>query len=250
MKSVLIMGSAPDAVRALDFDCSKFAAIVAINNAWRIRKDWTHCVFPEDFLQDRRPQASAGKSLVEYDHFVPANNAFGGVIYAGGTMAFTAGYWVLHTLKPDLLAFIGCDMVYDDTNEKTHFYGHGDADPLRDDPTLQSLEAKANRLCWMAFEQKCLCVNLSRKPRSRLTFDRLDASTLNSGLDAAFQTGFKALDARVDQIAAARALEAETTASCFVESGDYWNAPEPLDSIQLAAIDALWLGVFKKRQVA
>ena len=46
-------------------------------------------------------------------------------------MAFTAGYWALYKFKPQLICYTGCDMVY--KGEKTHFYGKGNADPLRED---------------------------------------------------------------------------------------------------------------------
>ena len=72
--------------------------------------------------------------------YVPAQNFFGGFVYAGGTMAFTAGYWALYKFKPDLICYIGCDMIYE--GSKTHFYGKGTADPLRNDKTLKNLKAK------------------------------------------------------------------------------------------------------------
>jgi hypothetical protein len=50
-------------------------------------------------------------------------------------MAFTTGYWALHALKPSVLAFVGCDMVYA-ASGNTHFYGSGEPDPLRDDLSL------------------------------------------------------------------------------------------------------------------
>lgn len=247
MKAVLIMGSASDVVRAKGFDCREITAVVAINNAWRIRKDWSHCIYPEDFPESRRPRPVPGRLLIEYDSFVPANNAFGGVVYAGGTMAFTTGYWALHALKPDLMAFVGCDMIYDDSDHRTHFYGRGDADPLRDDPTLQSLEAKSERLRFMAFNRGCLCVNLSQKSRSRLSFDRMDARYLATGLDSAYRTGMAVLKRRLEEDVAAAAISAEEQAACFVESGDYWNADAPQDAHELANIDAIWTRVFRKR---
>jgi len=71
-------------------------------------------------------------------------------------MAFTAGYWALHALRPEVMGFIGCDMVYPKTGA-THFYGTGTADPLRDDVTLQDLGAKSARLMVMAAAQGCAC---------------------------------------------------------------------------------------------
>ena len=241
---VLIIGSAPDAVRALSIDASVFSAIVVLNNAWRIRDDWTHIVYPEDFAEDRRPPPIVGKTVVQYDQFVPANNAFGGTVYAGGTMAFTGAYWVLHALKPSLMAFIGCDMIYDGDPGKSHFYGRGEADPLRDDPTLQHLESKSDRLMWKAFENQCLCVNLSNLSRSRLTFEAVEMDVLSNNPTAVYDQGMGRLQRLADMAAADRALQMEGHAGAFVESGDYWNSSNPLDPEQLSAIDQQWGRVF------
>ena len=79
--------------------------------------------------------------------------AFGGIVYAGATMAFTAGYWALSALQPRVLAYLGCDMIY--PQGQTHFYGTGAADPLRPDPTLQNLRAKSARLELLAARAGC-----------------------------------------------------------------------------------------------
>lgn len=248
LKAVLILGSAPDAVRVRDFDLSQFSAIVALNNAWQLRDDWTHIVYPEDFAVERRPVNLTGKVVVEYDQFVPANNLYGGIVYAGGTMAFTGAYWALAALNPGLLAFLGCDMVYDGDPAASHFYGRGEPDPLRDDPTLQSLEAKSQRIRWMAFQQQCLCLNLSDKRKSRLTFDRLDAARLGSPIGSLCVEGMRQLASKVVAEKAEQAMSAEKQAGCFVESGDYWNAQRKLDPVELAQIDAIWLQAFDMGQ--
>ncbi|MGI9372594.1 MAG: hypothetical protein ACR2OJ_08875, partial [Hyphomicrobiales bacterium] len=212
--SVIIRGSAPDAARAADWPRPADCRIVAINNAWRIREDWDYLVFPEDFPEDRRPvDCSAGQQTIEADDFVPANNQFGGIVYAGGTMAFTAGYWALAALKPRVLAYLGCDMVYSDA--KTHFYGEGTADPLREDVTLASLEAKSARLMAIAASQGCACVNLSTKPESRLVFPRAAHTELNGELPVA----------RTSDYLFDKALRAEKDLGYFVESGIYWEHP-------------------------
>lgn len=168
---VLILGSGPNAPVAAQWEKGCFDRIAAINNAWRVRPDWDDLVFPEDFPEERRPErVLACQSLIEAEDFVPAQNAYGGFVYAGGTMAFTAGYWALHALRPRVLAFMGCDMVYPKAGP-THFYGTGTADPLRADPTLQDLGAKSARLGLIAARQGCACVNLSVEP-SELLYPR------------------------------------------------------------------------------
>jgi hypothetical protein len=143
LKKVLIVGSAPDAVRTAAWDTSFFDHIIAINNAWMACPAWSCLIFPDDFPKERHPCTDSlkGKQVVTSHEFVPIQNEFGGFVYAGGTMSFTAGYWALGALKPDVIAYIGCDMVYDaKPGQMTHFYGCGAADPLREDVTLQSLE--------------------------------------------------------------------------------------------------------------
>jgi hypothetical protein len=240
-KTVLVIGSAPEAVEARKFDARGVGDIVAINNAWRVRSDWTHLVHPEDFPPERRPVPARGQSIVTYRDYVPANNRFGGIVYAGGTMAFSAAYWVLDALAPDIMAFCGCDMVYDRQGGQSHFYGNGEPDPLRPDPTLQSLEAKANRLAILAAEQDCLCVNLSELPRSRLTFPRMAPVLLAGDLTDAWRSGLAELRRHIRQPAREKASALEARSDIVVPGGDYWNAPEKLDAGVLASIDGLWL---------
>ena len=42
-KHVLIIGSGPNAVKAAELETA-FDAIVVINNAWRVRPDWSHLI--------------------------------------------------------------------------------------------------------------------------------------------------------------------------------------------------------------
>jgi hypothetical protein len=130
MRIALMLGSAPNALEARDWPRAPFDHIVTINNAWRIRDDWDDLCCPWDFPQDRRPTPAAHQRLILQEDFVPAQNLYGGFVYAGGTMAFTTAYWMLAELKPAVLAVLGCDMHYPATGE-THFYGTGTADPLR-----------------------------------------------------------------------------------------------------------------------
>ena len=141
-------------------------------------------------------------------------------------MAFTAAYWALHALAPSQMAFLGCDMVYAPTGN-THFYGTGAPDPLRDDPTLQSLEAKSARLMVMADRAGCACTNLSRD-KSRLVFPRGAPDS-------------PAPPATYDRMAAQAALQQEARLGYMVASGRYWDAPEQFDPAKLRALDDMWL---------
>lgn len=226
---VLILGSGPAAVAVTHWDRSGFDHIVAINNAWRLRPDWDVSIHPEDFPPEHRPSGLLpGQRRVEARDYVPVQNAYGGFVYAGGTMAFTAGYWALGALKPRVIAFFGCDMVYAVTG-RTHFYGTGTADPLREDVTLQSLEAKAARLQLLAAEQGCACVNLSWQD-SRLVFPRATLDDLAEALPVVPDP---------DGMAEAKAREAAL--GYMVPSGRYWTEVDRFDAGALADLDALWL---------
>jgi hypothetical protein len=242
LKMVLLIGSAPDAVQAKDWDLSVFAQRVAINNAWQITPDWDYLVYPEDFAPERLPPTplKPSQQLIAAPEFVPQQNNFGGFVYAGGTMAFTAGYWALGALKPDLMAFLGCDMVYDAAlGESSHFYGQGTPDPLRVDVTLQSLEAKSVRFMALAQANNAAVVNLSALPESRLLFPRVEGLDLTT--PAVHQQLMQEQSELIDATAVARALQAEQDLGYMVASGRYWEHTAEFDKTKLSDIDDLWL---------
>lgn len=233
-KPVLILGSAPNVVEARDLPKSLFSAIVAINNAWQVRDDWDYHIAPDDFAPDRMPPVvGSGQRLIRSEAYVPANNAFGGVVYAGGTMAFTAGYWALEALRPSAMVFFGCDMVYP-AQGKGHFYGTGTADPLRDDVTLRSLEAKSARLMLLAALQGCACV---RAPmgESRLVCPAVSRADLERG---------DLVPVEPDEAAIARAQRREADLDYVVPSGRYWESDRVFVPEEMDAVDQLWLAAF------
>lgn len=231
---VLMLGSGPSVTQCRAWSRAPFGRIVAINNAWAVRPDWDDLVFPEDFPAQRRPQRlRPGQRLVTAADYVPANNAFGGIVYAGATMAFSAGYWALQALRPRVLAYLGCDMVY--APGRTHFYGAGTADPLRADPTLQDLHAKSARFELLAAQAGCAVVNLSTGA-SRLSFGRATPATAP-----------RARPRPVPEAAVTRALAAEAALGAIVPSGRYWQA-DPPDPAALAAIDSLWSAAWAEAQ--
>lgn len=229
MSVVLILGSGPNVVSCRDWPRDPFDRIVAINNAWAVRPDWDDLIYPDDFAVARMPvDPSPDQRVIRAADYVPLQNTLGGFVYAGGTMAFTACYWALAALKPHVIAVLGCDMVYADPN-KTHFYGKGTADPLREDVTLRSLEAKSARLMAMAARQDCALVNLSLD-ESRLVFPR-----------AAPQDAAQARPISLDQDAIDTALAEEARLDYYVPSGKYWKEEARFDKGAIDALDALWL---------
>ncbi len=242
IRIALIVGSSPDALRARDWQLCARTQVVAINNAWQVRADWQHLVHPKDFAAERLPKiVRPDQQVHSWQEYVPAQNLFGGFVYAGGTMAFTSAYWALETLRPEIMAFVGCDMVYPAVGP-THFYGIGTPDPLRDDPTLQSLEAKSSRLQVMAAELGCICVNLTALAESRLTFPRLEFAAL-AGLTAREHAGLRLqVLAGLDYAQARAAREQEAELGYYFEDGRYWRHFHEIDARALAAIDRQWLG--------
>jgi len=228
MTTVLMLGSAPMAVKARDWARLGIDGLVAINNAFAIRPDWDAMIHPWDFPADRVPDTGPGQRIVTEADFVPAQNRFGGFVYGGGTMAFTAGYWVLDALAPRVLAVFGCDMHYP-AKGPTHFYGNGEPDPLRPDVTLRSLEAKSARLMIMAAMQGTAVVNLSNGP-SRLVMPRARLDRL---------TGLRPLPFRRDLAEEALACEAEL--GYVVPSGRYWEQAARFDLAEIDRLDRLWL---------
>ncbi len=229
MSIVLILGSGPNVVAARDWPRPPFDHILAINNAFAVRPDWDSLIHPEDFPVERRPvDIRDNQQIITAADYVPAQNLHGGFVYAGGTMAFTAGYWALYRHRPRVLAFMGCDMTYRRPAGagSTHFYGDGVADPLRDDITLQSLEAKSARLMLTAALQDCAVVNLSADD-SRLIFPRASQDDL---------TGL-----RPGQFDPRAALAREAELGYMAASGRYWEESDRFDPAELRAIDALWL---------
>ena len=228
MLITLMLGSAPNAVAARNWPRAPFDRIVTINNAWRIRADWDDLCCPWDFPADRRPEPQAHQNLILQEDFVPAQNLYGGFVYAGGTMAFTTAYWMLAALKPQVIAVLGCDMHYPATGA-THFYGTGTPDPLRPDITLRSLEAKSARLQILAALQGCAMVNLSTEP-SRLVFPRATRADLRQTRPAPF-----------DQRLTTAALSTEAALNYHVPSGRYWDEAHRFDPARIDALDQMWL---------
>ncbi len=230
---VLILGSGPNVLVSKAWPASWFDHIVVMNNAWRVRPDWNALVYPEDFPADRMPkQVAANQKLIDANAFVPTQNDFGGFVYAGGTMAFTTAYWALSALRPTIMAFMGCDMVYPPTGN-THFYGTGTADPLRDDVTLRDLGAKSARLALVAAEQGCACVNLSQDA-SALLFPRAEAQGLRN----------RRFSLDLDRARYAALRKEEDTLGYYTPTGRYWEDVKDVDPQAVAALDQGWRDLF------
>lgn len=242
MRIALILGSASDVMRAKAWPRKPLVQIVAINNAWQVRDDWDYLIHPDDFPAQRMPpsvDAQRHRVITSAD-YVPVQNSLGGFVYAGATMAFTAGYWALGALKPDVIAYLGCDMHYETST--THFYGAGTADPLRTDVTLQSLEAKSARLMALAAQHQCLCLNLSELPASRLVFPRANYAQLGTLTPELHARMLETMQSSFDTDKLVAASQIETELNYTTASGRYWETKDQFDAAKLRQLDALWLG--------
>ncbi len=228
--NVLIIGSAPSAIAAKNLDLRFFNRIVVINNAWKITPLWTDSIFPEDFPIEKRPNPNIEQNVHSAEDYVQAQNYFGGFVYAGGTMAFTAAYWSLYTFAPSLIVYLGCDMVY--SGIKTHFYGKGTPDPLRDDKTLKNLQAKSARFECIAAEQKCAVLNLSNLSKSNLVHRRITINELTTKTFSPKQINLATFS---------RAIKMEKELNYFVPDGKYWKNMGLFKSEIISKLDSLWL---------
>ena len=225
---VLILGSAPNVVAVNDIDLSSYDEIIVINNAWQVLESWTEHIFPYDFPRENKPtRYSKSQRAIDEKLFVQRQNEFGGFIYAGGTMAFTALYWALGEHMPSEIHILGCDMVYSDAG-KTHFYGEGAPDPLRDDFTLRDLYAKSARFMCLAARNGCRTYNLSDQS-SKLCFPRH-----NQNIDD------KPCHLLINKASVQSILDQENSLGYFISSGRYWEADLKIDLQALDQIDLQW----------
>lgn len=225
---VLILGSAPNVVAVNDIDLSSYDEIIVINNAWQVLESWTEHIFPYDFPRENKPaHYSKSQRPIDEKLFVQRQNEFGGFIYAGGTMAFTALYWALGEHMPSEIHILGCDMVYSDAG-KTHFYGEGAPDPLRDDFTLRDLYAKSARFMCLAARNGCRTYNLSDQS-SKLCFPRHSRNIDD-----------KPCHLLINKASVQSILDQENSLGYFISSGRYWEADLKIDLQALDQIDLQW----------
>jgi len=245
MVKVLMLGSGPNAVDAARWPAGVFDYVVAINDAWHIRSDWSHMIHPADFPQDRRPVLlERGQTVVTERDYAPAQSLFGGAAFAGGGMTFIAGYWALVMLQPSQICYFGCDMTCPDaicpdpgqTNKYGYeLYRHDPTDLHGSDATHATLSARARRLEFFAAQQGCAMANLSScqsvLPYQRATLHSL-ASVIPAQVTPADARGVRLCEQQLSQILPAS------------------GSPEPFSAEILAEIDAGWLRCFAPKVAA
>ena len=127
------------------------------------------------------------------------------------------GIFLLRKFEIEWFYQKGCDMIYPE-HGKTHFYGRGSADPLRDDVSLQSLEAKATRLLIHAAKQGCSMVNLS-KGKTRLTGAQ-ELRIKESDRIQSMSDGFLNLNIKIEQFDDGMIIEGGKFSGGIINSND------------------------------
>lgn len=188
-RRIVVVGSSPAApeMAAMIDDSS---TIVAVNNAWRALSRFDFCAYPPDFPQENRPDAKISKFVpVDKKQYSRGFARFGGEFFGGQTMAFAAGYWALNEFPASQIAFCASDMNYDYAGKQTHFYGTGQADPLRPSLSLINLEALSCRMFYKGFQAGSLVLNVTHETQTRLRLPQVPyrllghQSLLLAGLD-------------------------------------------------------------------
>lgn len=188
-RRIVIVGSSPAAPEMATL-IDDATTVVAVNNAWRALSRFDFLVYPPDFPHERRPDPNTSKfSCVEKKQYIRGCRHFGGEFFGGETMAFAAGYWALEKFPGSQIAFCASDMTYDQADGQTHFYGKGQADPLRSGLSLINLEALSCRMFYKGFTIGSLALNITHETRTRLRLPQIpyrllgDKSLLMSGLE-------------------------------------------------------------------
>lgn len=124
MTKVLLLASGMSAKEVDNYDYkSNGWTIVAINNGWIAYDNWDHWVRANDF-KGERPDIKPGQ--IECKRYGDILAKYGGHKSCGYSITLCAGYYALHTLKPNVIGFLGADMNYTpDKDGNTHIYGVG-----------------------------------------------------------------------------------------------------------------------------
>lgn len=186
--NVLMIGSGHSALEYPKYKSKKFL-VVAVNNAWQVTDDWTFWIRPGDYVGKTPTSIRNNQSIISGIDYNKVLNKFGGVQNCGFSIMLNASYWVLDTLKPSTIYYLGADMNYTPKDGKTHFYGighdiktYGESDPDRmikvykqrnPNPSNNYLNDIYMRFYKIAQEHKTVLFNLSSDPDSRLPYPKI-----------------------------------------------------------------------------
>ena len=112
----------------------------------------------------------------------------------------------------------------------THFYGHGQPDPLRDDITLTSLRACSYRMLILAKMRGCDIVSLS-SGETNLHVPQTSWHELSD-----YQPPFAISEKKMNE-----AIKQEKKLNYYVEDGRYWLDEKIFCRNALKKIDRIWI---------
>ncbi len=149
-EKAIIVGSAPKSLELGLADLSDYHKI-AVNKAWRIRRDFDTHVFLQSLNEEDRPPLTTGMRPVAVKDFTPALRSAGGLYLTSGSVSMVAGYWAVATQGLHFISYYGCDLVFSSEDSKqSHYYGSGDTGPLVGNfqYNLRQRERSIRLLCW------------------------------------------------------------------------------------------------------
>lgn len=238
-KTVAVLGSGP-AAPEVEQHLSEETFLVTVNNSWRAAPWYDVLVYSDDLPDASKPSRielnRRGRSSPQY---WTAMQACGGILYCGATLAFAAGYWVLHNLPSSQVSYFASDMTYG--SGPTHFYGNGSPDPLRTDISLQDIVAKGLRLFYFGLRHNCLLLNASAATETRLPFPRVRSgrSLRTNVMQLLYRTLQTELESMESVAREALALEAAAPFDARVADYSTLMASEVAWS-HAASVDAAW----------
>lgn len=186
MIQVLIIGSGHSALEYEKYK-NKGLIVVTVNNAWKITEDWDYWVSAGDYNGDKPITIKENQKLVTGKDYNLAMSKHGHVNNCGFSIMLNTSYWVLETLKPNKIYYLGADMDYTPNDYgETHFYGVGQdiKKYKKSDPDIMvELNSKGDknylyniymRFYNIAKSKGVETFNLSKNENTRLPYPKID----------------------------------------------------------------------------
>ena len=144
---------------------------------------WTYWIHPNDYKGTKPEVINLNQVEINANGYGKSLRKYGGIHECGFSIMLNASYWVLDSLNPSEICYLGADMNYSpDQNGNTHFYGvgidirsKGISDPdlmvkKRSNGDPEYLTSIYNRFQKIANENECLLYNLSKEENTRLPY--------------------------------------------------------------------------------
>lgn len=180
---VLLIGSGPSALLVTKYRwVEKGWVIAVVNHGWMATTEWTYMIHSHDY---KTGFPKAREDQYQTDNITSILNKFGGYSKIGFSITLCASYFILGTLKPKVIGYLGCDMNYTPNKQgDTCIYGIGEDIKRREmpDPDRMVLQyGKDNpnylndlymRFLTTAEQNLCKVVNFSNIEDTRLPYPK------------------------------------------------------------------------------